>query len=103
MRFFEVFKRRFLLMHVRGIPVWADYRWVFVLVLIALVTAGSLDASQVGLGTSYVVGFLTTIVFFGSVLVHELAHAALARLEGVDVLEIVLHPFGGMARLRHEP
>jgi Zn-dependent protease len=103
MRFLEVFKRRFLLMHVRGIPVWADYRWVFVIVLIALVTGASLDSPETGTATSYLAGLLVTILFFASVLIHELAHATLARFEGVDVLEIVLHPFGGLARLRHEP
>jgi Zn-dependent protease len=105
MRFFEVFKRRFLLMRVRGIPVWADYRWVFVLLLISVVTAGGLETQVKVAGgpLSYLLGFLTTIIFFASVLVHELAHAAIARFEGVDVLEIVLHPFGGLARLRHEP
>jgi Zn-dependent protease len=105
MRFFEVFKRRFLLMRVRGIPVWADYRWVFVLLVISIVMASGLETqvNVVGGPASYLLGFLTTIVFFASVLVHELAHAVFARFEGVDVLEIVLHPFGGLARLRHEP
>ena len=90
-------------MHVSGIPVWADYRWLFVLVLVALVSGASLDSSATGTATTYLAGSLITILFFASVLIHELAHAALARLEGVDVLEIVLHPFGGLARLRHEP
>ena len=90
-------------MHVRGIPVWADYRWVFVLVLISLVTAGGLEEQVSSVSASYIAGFLTTIIFFASVLVHELAHAGVARLEGVDVLEIMLHPFGGLARLKHEP
>jgi len=103
MRFLEVFKRRFLLMRVSGIPVWADYRWVFVLVLIALVSGASLESPETGTATSYLAGLLITIFFFASVLIHELAHAVLARFEGVDVLEIVLHPFGGLARLRHEP
>jgi Zn-dependent protease len=103
MQFFEVFKRRFRLMHVSGIPVWADYRWVFVIVLMSMVSAGSL-AQVAGNGlSSYAAGVVTTLVFFASVLVHEIAHAVAARGEGVDVLEIVLHPFGGMARLRHEP
>src|SRR5689334_13068056 len=103
MRFFEIFKRRFRLMHVFGIPVWADYRWVFVIVLMSMVSAGSL-AQVAGTGNgAYAAGIVTTLVFFASVLVHEVAHAVVARGEGVDVLEIVLHPFGGMARLRHEP
>jgi Zn-dependent protease len=103
MRFFEVFKRRFLLVQVRGVPVWADYRWVFVLILIALVSGASLEAPETYTAASYIAGFLTTIVFFASVLIHEIAHAVVARLEGIEVLEIFLHPFGGLTRMRHEP
>jgi Zn-dependent protease len=103
MGFFDAFKRQFVLMHVSGIPVRADYRWLIVLVLITVVTAGGIE-SQVDTGAeSYLVALLTTIMFFGSVLVHELAHSVIARVEGVDVLEIILHPFGGLSRLRHEP
>jgi Zn-dependent protease len=104
MRFFEIFKRRFHLVTIFGIPVCADYRWVVVLALITVVTAGGLEAKIGRSGPeSYLVAFVTTIVFFASVLVHELAHALIARIEGVKVLEIVLHPFGGLARLGHEP
>src|SRR3954466_2207063 len=103
MGFFEAFKRQFVLMHVSGIPVRADYRWLAVLMLITLVTAGGLEARVDTAAESYLVAFITTTVFFASVLIHELAHALVARIEGVDVLEIVLHPFGGLARMRHEP
>src|SRR4051812_18418254 len=103
MRFFDAFKKQFVLTHISGIPVRADYRWLLVLALITLVTAGGLESRFDTLAASYLVGFLTTIVFFASVLIHELAHAVIARVEGVDVLEIILHPFGGLARLRHEP
>jgi Zn-dependent protease/CBS domain-containing protein len=37
------------------------------------------------------------------VLGHELSHALMARTEGIEIEEIVLHPFGGLARLRNEP
>lgn len=103
MHFLEVFKRPVLLMHVSGIPVRADYRWFFVLALMSVIIATSnatfTDSTPVGL----LFGFLTTLVLFACVLVHELAHAFAARMEGVQVIEIVLHPFGGLARMRHEP
>jgi Zn-dependent protease len=100
---FDSFKRQFVLMHVSGIPVRADYRWLLVLLLITAVTAGGLASRVDSVAASYLVAFVTTLLFFVSVLVHELAHAVLARVEGVHVLEIVVHPFGGLARLRHEP
>jgi Zn-dependent protease len=37
------------------------------------------------------------------VLAHELSHALMGRAEGIEIEEIVLHPFGGLARLRNEP
>jgi Zn-dependent protease len=103
MGMFDSFKRQFVLMHVSGIPVRADYRWLLVLLLITAVTAGGLGSRIDSTALSLVVGFFTTLVFFASVLIHELAHAVIARIEGVHVLEIILHPFGGLARLRHEP
>ena len=50
----------------------------------------------------WVTGFLTAVVFFGSLLAHELAHAVVARRNGVDVDDIVLWLLGGAARLKAE-
>jgi Zn-dependent protease len=46
---------------------------------------------------------VTTLGLFLSVLGHELSHALMGRAEGIEIDEIVLHPFGGLARLRNEP
>ncbi len=43
-----------------------------------------------------------TIMFFGSVLLHELAHSAMARARGIQVEGITLFIFGGMARIRSD-
>ncbi|MBC7930001.1 MAG: site-2 protease family protein, partial [Rubrivivax sp.] len=40
---------------------------------------------------------------FLSIFGHELSHALVGRSEGIETEEIVLHPFGGMARLSREP
>src|SRR2546422_2874451 len=40
---------------------------------------------------------------FRSVFGHELSHALMAIAEGIEIEEIVLHPFGGLARLRTQP
>ena len=100
----DFFKRQFLLANVFGIPVRADSRWVFILVLLAWLTAAYIPANLVADGLArFTLGFLTTIVFFISIFLHELAHAVIARMEKIEVLEIVLHPFGGLARFRHAP
>jgi Zn-dependent protease len=51
----------------------------------------------------FVLGLITVLIFFLSIFIHELAHAYIARKEGIQVLEILLHPFGGVAKLRREP
>jgi Zn-dependent protease len=104
MRFFEFFKRKILLTTISGIPVRADFRWVFVLALMSWITAINLPKNLIeNFFVSLLFGVLTTLVLFASVFLHEFAHSIIARMEGVEVLEIVLHPFGGLSRFRHEP
>ncbi|MDQ3373773.1 MAG: site-2 protease family protein [Acidobacteriota bacterium] len=103
MQILEFFKRQLLIAHVYGIPVRIDYRWFFVLVVLSWITANNINSIVGNILTSLFFGVLTTLVFFASIFLHELAHAVVARMEGVQVVEIVLHPFGGLTRLRHEP
>jgi Zn-dependent protease/CBS domain-containing protein len=103
MRQLEFLKRQILIAHVSEIPVRIDFRWFFVLALMTAITARELSALTDNFLTALLFGFLTTLVLFVSIFLHEYAHAVMARLEGVAVLEIVLHPFGGLARFHHEP
>jgi Zn-dependent protease len=48
-------------------------------------------------------GVITTAGLFLSVFGHELSHALMAGAEGIEIEEIILHPFGGLARLRSQP
>jgi len=90
-------------MHVSGIPVRLDLRWFFVLALISWITANNINSLVGDPATSLLLGFATTLVFFATIFLHELAHAFAAKKENIQVLEIVLHPFGGLARLQKEP
>ncbi|MGP3968721.1 site-2 protease family protein [Streptomyces sp. 6N223] len=47
-------------------------------------------------------GLITAVVFFASLLAHELAHAVVARRNGVPVDDIVLWLLGGATRMRAE-
>ena len=105
MRQLEFLKRQILIAHVSEIPVRIDFRWFFVLALMTWITAANLMSSNLieNVFGAIVFGLLTTLILFASIFFHEYAHAWAARIEGVEVLEIVLHPFGGLARFRREP
>ena len=51
----------------------------------------------------WVLGAITSLLFFGSVLVHEWAHAMLALRNGIAVRGINLFIFGGVAQIEREP
>ncbi len=103
MRFIQDIRRQVELTRVSGIPVRADQRWFLVLVVMTAITAVSINAQVGSWPASIGLSAAATIVFFVSIFIHEFAHAAIARLEKLDVVEIVLHPFGGLTRFVHEP
>src|SRR5919112_794046 len=110
MNILGLFRRQIQVARVSGIPVRIDYRWFLVFALSAWVIAVSFREGttmtqfvRLGTGAAWVAGFLTTFALFLSIFGHELSHALLARAEGIESDEIVLHPFGGLTRLRREP
>lgn len=112
MSFSEIFKKRITLARVYGIPVRIDYRWFIVVGLSSWLISRNLQSNIVQMGgfqlqplapaTAWTLGVITTAGLFISVFGHELSHALMARFEGIEIEEIVLHPFGGLARLRSE-
>lgn len=88
-----------------GIDVRLDYSWFVLFFVIVGSLAGALfpayapEVSRLGhLG----MGLLGALLFFFSLLLHELAHAVTARARGIEVEGITLFIFGGMARTRTE-
>src|SRR5438309_6400322 len=108
-----IFKRQILIARVYGIPVRIDYRWFIVFALsVALIASNvrkhpmqlfSYSLPATGELTAWLLGIATTLGLFLSVFGHELSHALMGRTEGIEIEEIVLHPFGGLARLRTQP
>src|SRR5882762_1242318 len=109
----QLFTRRITIARIYGIPVRIDYRWFAVVALSIWLIASNLQSHVIQLGNvrlpplapfnAWVLGFITTAGLFLSVFGHELSHALMARAEGIEIEEIILHPFGGLARLRSQP
>src|SRR5260221_10817118 len=51
----------------------------------------------------WVAGLITSIIFIGSILWHEMAHSVVAQHYHIPVAQIVLHLFGGVAQITREP
>jgi Zn-dependent protease len=107
------FKRQIMVARVYGIPVRIDYRWFAVFALCVAVIAANVRKHPMQLFVFHIpatgelmawtLGIITTLGLFLSVFGHELSHALMGRIEGIEIEEIVLHPFGGLARLRTQP
>src|SRR5512136_1799739 len=53
--------------------------------------------------TRWVIGGVTSLLFFSSVLAHEMAHSLVAKAGGLKVSAITLFIFGGVSQLTEEP
>lgn len=78
---------------------------VIVVILVLGLAFGRFPAAFPGLGLpAYIVaGIIAAVLFLGSLLAHELAHAVVARRNGIEVAGITLWLLGGVAQLRGEP
>src|SRR5215211_5767888 len=108
MKIGKLIHRQISVAKVYGIPVRIDYRWFLVFGVSVWLVSLNLQRGVRGLPpveplVAWLLGVITTLALFLSVFGHELSHALVGRLEGIETEEIVLHPFGGVARLSREP
>ncbi len=93
------------LFHVRGIRIAVDFSWFFVLFLIILWLSGLyrdvLGAENQDSGP-YLLALASALLFFGSILLHELGHAMVAMSRGIRITDITLWMFGGVARMERD-
>ena len=96
----------FRIAKILGIPIYLDASWLLIFGWITY------QLSKIVLPQMYSkwmpsqywsVGVLTSLLFFGSVLFHELAHSIVALYYTIPVHSITLFIFGGIARIGKEP
>jgi Zn-dependent protease/predicted transcriptional regulator len=95
----------FRLGRVFGIPIYVHPSWLIIFLLITT-TLGRQFATQHPNWSQqqhWALGIITSILFFTSVLFHELSHSVVAKAYKLPVESITLFIFGGLARIARDP
>jgi Zn-dependent protease len=95
----------FLIGRIFGIPIYLHSSWVLAFVLISLSLEGQF-AQQYPKWTPawhWTIGLATSLLFFASVIFHELCHSVVALRYKIRVVSITLFIFGGLARIGRDP
>jgi Zn-dependent protease/predicted transcriptional regulator len=89
---------------IAGVEVRIDSSWAVIALLVtySMYLRISLVYEDTSTGGAVALAILSAVLFFGSVLVHELAHALVSQARGIRVLDITLFLFGGATRARVE-
>jgi Zn-dependent protease/predicted transcriptional regulator len=88
-----------------GIKIGLHYSWFIIAFLIVISLWAQFHASnpEWGDGLILALAVLTAILFFISLLLHELAHSVVANSRGLPVREITLFALGGVSQIEKEP
>lgn len=93
----------FELGRIAGIRIGVNWSWLVVFALITWTLASGVFPNHnpgLGDGTYLAMALAAALLFFVSLLLHELGHALVARREGMEIDGITLWLFGGVAKFR---
>lgn len=87
-----------------GIPIYVHYSWfiIFALITFSLRTQFAYMHKNWSPTQHWTLGIITSLLFFGSVLFHELSHSVVALRYKVPVVAITLFVFGGVSHIERE-
>src|SRR5579872_1143643 len=88
-----------------GIDIIVNLSWIFIFAFVAwaLIDQGPFRLIAISPLQRITLGIITALLFFASVLTHELAHSLVARKRGIPIASITLFIFGGVSSLQGEP
>jgi Zn-dependent protease len=89
-----------------GIPIGLHFSWflIFALITYSLGTGYFAQQSpQLSASFNLVLALVTSLLFFTSVVLHELGHSVIALRNHIPVKGITLFIFGGVAQIAREP
>jgi len=81
-----------------GIQLRLHYSWFIIFALLTFALVAPYYSSWFW----WVIGIITCLLFFGSVIAHELAHSLVGRANGIPIKSITLFIFGGIAQMTKE-
>jgi Zn-dependent protease len=90
---------------VLGVPVALHLNWVLIFALVWIALGGRFypqNFPQWSAAASWAMALVATLIFFATVLGHEIAHALVARWRGVPVRGITLSFLGGAAEIERD-
>jgi len=96
----------FRLGKILGVEIAISYSWFFIFAMVTvLLTFGIFPEQfpQHSLVVNIILGLITSALFFGSLLFHEMSHAIVANFNKIPIKKITLFIFGGMAQMSREP
>lgn len=87
-----------------GIPVYLHASWFIMFALITFMFSAAVKTQHVGWNPAqyWLLGILISIIYFGSIVFHELSHSLVARHYKIPVDSITLFVFGGLSRISRE-
>jgi Zn-dependent protease/predicted transcriptional regulator len=88
-----------------GIPIFLHTSWFLIFGLIAMSFVSEFEALHLDIPTPRLwgLGLMTSVLFFGSLVFHEMAHSVIAKHYKIPVVSITLFVFGGVARIGRDP
>src|SRR5579872_5771282 len=98
-------RNSFRIATVGGIQIYIDWTWLIAFAFFTWSIGAYYNNTfhSWGSGTSYLLGAISALLLFFSVLLHELGHSFTARSLGLPVNTITLFIFGGVSSLTQEP
>ena len=91
------------LMNIFGIRIGVDGSWFLILFLLIFWLSPSFRSElRSSDGTAYLTTVVTVLLFFVSLIMHELGHALVARRQGIEIRRINLFMFGGFAEMSRD-
>ena len=91
------------LMDLFGFRIGVDRSWFLILFLMIFLLSGAFrQALHSSDSVAYLTTVITVLILFGSLIVHELGHALVARRQGIAVQRIDLFLFGGLTEMSRD-